>query len=116
MILFSLMALFQIMWLQQQHAVFEDYSSIEHPPDKFSIFSAELLALYRALDQVEMADDYDGNFIIFSDSKSALQAIWGRDWTYPLVLKIQERLHFLVQHQGKRILFHWIPSHIGTPQ
>ena len=79
MILFTLMALFQETWLQQQHAVFEDYSSIEHLPDKFSIFSAELLALYCALDQVETADDYDRNFIIFSDSKSALQAIWGRD-------------------------------------
>ena len=46
-------------------------------PDKSSIFSAELHALYLALDRVETADDDERNFIIFSDSKSALQAILG---------------------------------------
>ena len=54
------------------------------------------------------------NFIIFPDSKSALQAIMSQDWTHPLVLNILERLHWLVQYQEKRILFDWIPSHVGT--
>ena len=42
------------------------------------IFSAELHAWYLALNRVvEMADDDKRNFIFFSDSKSAFQAIWG---------------------------------------
>ena len=53
------------------------------------------------------------NFIIFSDSKSALLAISGQDWTHPLVLYILERLNWLVRYQDKRILFYWIPSHVG---
>ena len=53
-------------------AVIDNYSSIERLPDKSSIFSAELHALYLALDRVETADDDERNFIIFSDSKSAL--------------------------------------------
>ena len=57
-------------------AVIDDYSSIERLPDKSSIFSAELHALYLALDRMEAAYD-ERNFIIFPDSKSALQAIWG---------------------------------------
>ena len=59
----------------------------------------------------ETADDDERNFII-SDSKSALQAIWGRDLTRPLVLKILEPLHWLVQYQEKRILFYCIPNYI----
>ena len=53
--------------------VINDYSSIEHFSDKSSKFSAELHALYLALDRVETADDDERNFIIFSDSKSALR-------------------------------------------
>ena len=67
-------------------AVIDNYSSIERLPDKSSIFSAELHALYLALDRVETADDDKRNFIIFSDSKSTLQAILGQDWTRPLVI------------------------------
>ena len=59
-------------------AVIDNYSSIERLPDKSSIFSAELHALYLALDRVETADnDKTFFFIIFSDSKSALQSKTG---------------------------------------
>ena len=68
-------------------AVIDNYSSIERLPDKSSIFSAKLHALYLALDRVEMEDEDERNFIVFSDSESALQAIWGRDWTLPLVIR-----------------------------
>ena len=74
-------------------AVIDNYSSIERLPDKSSIFSAELHALYLALDRVEMADDDERNFIIFSDSKSVVQAISGLNWTHPLVLYILECLN-----------------------
>ena len=90
-------------------AVIDNHSSIERLPDKFSIFSAELHALYLALDNVETADDDERNFIIFSDSKSALLAISSQDWTHPLY--ILERLNWIVQYQ--RISFYWIPSHVG---
>ena len=52
-------------------AVIDNYSSIELFPDK-SIFSAELYALYLALDRVETADD-ERIFFIFSDSKSQIK-------------------------------------------
>ena len=58
-------------------AVISNYSSIERLPGKSSMFSSELHALYLALDRLETADDDERNFIIFSDSKSALQAISG---------------------------------------
>ena len=52
-------------------AVIDNYCSIERLPDRSSIFSAELHALYLALDRVETADDDERNFIIFADSKSS---------------------------------------------
>ena len=94
-------------------AVIDNYSFIERLQDKSSIFSAELLALYLALDRVEKLDSGERNFIIFSDSMSALQAILIQDWMHPLVLKVLERLRLLVQYQEKMILFYWAPSHIG---
>ena len=85
-------------------ALIDNHSSIERVPDKSSIFSAELHALYLALDRVETADDDERNFIIFSDSKSALQAISGQDWTLPHVLYILERLNWLGQYQEKNTI------------
>ena len=93
--------------------VIDNYPSIECLPDKSSIFSAELQALYLALDCAEMVDNDEKNFIIFSDSKSALQAILDQDWRHSLDLKVLERLHWLVQYQEKKILLYWIPSHEG---
>ena len=57
-------------------AVVDDYSSIERIPDKSAIFCAELHALYLAFDWVEKVENDERNFIVFPDSKSALQAIW----------------------------------------
>ena len=93
--------------------VIDNYSSIERLPDKSSIFSAELHALYLDLDTIETADDDEREFIIFSDSKSALLAISGQDWSHPLVLYILESLKWLIKYQEKIILFYWIPSHVG---
>ena len=65
-----------------------------------------------ALDQIERVDDKN-NLVIFSDSKSSLPDNCGLDWTHPLVFKVLECLHWLVQCHKKRILFYWVPSHVG---
>ena len=79
-------------------AVIDNYSSIERLPDRSSIFSAELHALYLALDRVETADDDDErNFIIFSLSEMAF--------------KVCSSGHF-----GPRLDTSYCPLHTGTPQ
>ena len=65
--------------------------------------------VFQALDWVEIADDNERNFIIFSDSKSSLQAIWGRDWAHPLVLKVPECLHWLLRAKRKQYYFIGFP-------
>ena len=59
-------------------AVIDNYSPLNISQKVLYIISAELQALYLALDRVETADDEQRHFIIFTDSKSALQAKTGR--------------------------------------
>jgi ribonuclease HI len=92
-------------------AVMGDHEYVERLPDGSSIFSAELHAIMLALDHVETTPVRD--FVIFTDSKSVLQSIQGQHWENPLVRKILERHHRLCFTLVKRIVFYWIPSHVG---
>ena len=67
--IYTELALLQMTKLQHAAAVIHNHFSIEHLPDMSSISSAELHALYLALDRVETADDDERHFIIFPDSK-----------------------------------------------
>ena len=80
-------------------------------PDKSSIFKAEMYALLIAFQQIERSSQK--HFIIFSDSKSALQAPQSKDWTNPLILQLLEQHHFLSTVLAKTIHLCWIPGHVG---
>ena len=62
-------------------AVMNGHAYIERLPDKASIFSAELHAVFLALDHVETSDK--DKFVIFTDSQSCLQSIKGQEWKNP---------------------------------
>ena len=80
-----------------------------HLPNKSSIFSAEVKAIDLALDLIEQSDST--RFIIFSDSLSSLQALHNQKLENPSVCDVLERISHLVPF--KRIVFCWLPSHIG---
>ncbi|MEE8152293.1 MAG: ribonuclease H family protein, partial [candidate division NC10 bacterium] len=92
-------------------AIKGSHSYVERLPDHASIYSAELHAIYLALDHVETSEGK--KFVIFVDSKSVLQALEKKDWQNPLVQKILERHSWLCGEGQKKIVFCWIPSHIG---
>ena len=92
-------------------AVMDDHCYSGCLPDGSSIYAAELHAIYLALDHAETSSSH--KFVIFSDSKSTLQAIREKNWINPYVLKILERCHVLFNVFNKTILFCWVPSHIG---
>ena len=75
-----------------------------------SIFSAELQAILLALKHIYQSQEY--NFLILSDSLSALQALENNKLDHPLLIHIQQ-LHASLLTEGKDIIFVWIPSHIG---
>ncbi len=68
-------------------------------------------AIYLALDHIETSEGK--KFFIFVDSKSVLQALEKKDWQNPLVQKNLERHPWLCGEGDKKIVFCWIPSHIG---
>ena len=90
-------------------AITHQQSSSIRLPDHSSIFTAELLAIKLALRHIE--DHPHPNFIIFSDSRSVLEALISTESKNPLVLEVVNFLHSLTPE--KDIVFCWLPSHIG---
>ena len=82
-------------------------------PDKSSIYSAELRALLLALELIE--GSIKKQFIIFSDSLSAKQALIKHHPDHPLVEEILSWLTNMTVHLELRIFFCWVPGHIGIP-
>ena len=74
-----------------------------------SIFSAEFYAVEKALDFI--ASQYRRNFIIYTDSKSVLDALRSHSCspTYTSVLKLYNE----PLKKGYYVLFCWIPGHVG---
>ena len=80
-------------------------------PSSASIFTAELRAILTA---VMLSIRYeDHNFIIFSDSKSALQSVCNSFSSNPIVTEIHRWIS-MVQSLNKNITFCWVPSHVGV--
>ena len=90
-------------------AVCEDVELSFRLPDNSSIFSAELKAIDLAFDYIEKSKD--DKFIILSDSLSSLQAMDNLKYENPVVLQLLERFQKL--DETNRIIFCWLPSHMG---
>ena len=93
-------------------AVFPDFELFVSLPLMASIFTAELCAIFLALTRISELDD--SSFTIYSDSRSALQALEKLYTRHPLVLKIQRFLAGL-HSRRKDISLCWVPSHVGLP-
>ena len=92
-------------------AVSNDYELSRRLLDGSSIFSAEIRAILLGLSIVRHTTGK--NFILFTDSKSSLQAIEQNDPENPLVSHVLKIFNMLKFKFDKNIMFCWIPSHIG---
>jgi ribonuclease HI len=90
-------------------AIISPHNLQQQLPDGSSIYTAELQAIYLALDHISY--DTSHNYIIYSDSMSALKAIAACKIDNPLLIKIVSQLHNI--RLQTNILFCWIPSHVG---
>ena len=91
--------------------VYADNTIKRSLPEHASVFTAELSAINEALEVIRR-DASAAEFVIYSDSRSALEAI---DKFYPInhiVCQIQEKAHTIIE-QGKQIMICWIPAHVG---
>ena len=83
-------------------------------PHQASVFTSELYAIFRCLDQVSRTRAR--KFAIFTDSLSSLQALktfyfYSLSSSYLLTL-IRQKLHSL-RDRGKTVDLVWLPSHCG---
>ena len=91
-------------------ALFPDFDLFISLPLVGSIFTAELCAIFFTLSRVSFHDS--NNFVIYFDSRSALQTFGSLYTRNPLVLKIQRFLPNL--HACRKFVsFCSIPSHVG---
>ncbi|GFT31293.1 RNase H domain-containing protein [Trichonephila clavipes] len=76
-----------------------------------SVFTAEAVTIYRALQSID--SNMPRKYCIYTDSMSVFEAFENyKDWCHPVVcnvLDITSRLH----SKGFDILFCWLPSHVG---
>jgi ribonuclease HI len=79
-----------------------------------SVFSAELFAIYKACFHINGLQFPPNKIVIFSDSKSALQALarGGSSVRLSLQRNILELIHFILS-KNIDISLMWIPSHSG---
>ena len=80
----------------------------------YSIFTAELTAILMALRRVLTLPNIPFSIAIFSDSKSALQAIQsnGDNERKEIIYEIKHTIHSLLLNKTM-VCFCWIPSHCG---
>ena len=75
-----------------------------------SIFSAELIAIYMALEWIDDVKPRD--VVIFSDCKSAVTSLAKFDHDNKIIFDIQ-RLYMSLHSQGIKVEIVWIPGHVG---
>ena len=94
-------------------AVSADVISKFSLPKEASIFTAELTAIFMALNQIKTKENkLSTTFIIYSDSKSAIEAISNYKSNNHIVRKIKNTLNKLYT-VGIQIEICWVPAHVG---
>ena len=79
-------------------------------PPQATVFTSELVAIYKALSFIEVSDDMF--YVIFTDSLNSLFAMRDFNTHHPVLQDILVLLTTLDRLE-KSVFFCWIPSHIG---
>ena len=93
-------------------AVSQDKISKFSLPKEASIFTAELTAIELALEIIKKQKNKNIRFVIYSDSRSALEALQGYTNKNTLIFQVKKQLSKLYSN-GSIIELCWIPSHVG---
>ena len=90
--------------------VYEDTVYSGKLPNTSSVFTAEMTAIIQALEVVDKSSHKE--FVIYSDSRSALDSLNQYNSFHPLIQKAQQWL-FRLSCRHKSISFCWVPAHVG---
>ena len=89
-------------------AVCQNQELLKRLPNEFSIYSAEVIAIDLAKNII--VNHKSSKFIIYSDSKSVLQALQSKD-SSTLITRLLDKMNTLSKNNS--IILAGIPSHIG---
>lgn len=90
----------------------DDLGNISHKiTDGSSIFTAEVMAIIKALSFIKISPRTDRRYVIFCDSKSVLESINNQDTKNPLMVELLDILEGI--KSNSIIKFCWVPSHVG---
>ena len=81
--------------------------------NKFSIFNAEIYAIYSCLKLIFTTGSAGDSYVIHCDSQSALAALEKFIHSSPLVQEVQDWLVLLHSQRHIEVKFCWVPSHVG---
>ena len=90
-------------------AVFQNLELLKYPPNESSIYNAEAIAIDIAM--YIIVNHESCKFIIYSDSKSVLQALQSKDSSTPLITRLLDKMNTLSKNNS--IIFTRTPSDIG---
>ena len=74
-------------------AVFQNQELLKRLPNESSIYSAEVIAIDLAMNII--ANHKSSKFIIYSDSKSVLQALQSKNSSTPLITRLLDKMNTL---------------------
>ena len=80
-------------------------------PKESSILTAEIQAINMAIQYIEQKTTRTTNYLICSDSLSALTMFTNQPSTHPLIRRLQHRINKLSIKNSTTLM--WIPSHCG---
>ena len=92
--------------------VADDFCDFAKLSSSASIYTAELTAIINAMNVAYHTNQK--SFVIYSDSKSALESLNNYNSSHPLVQKAQE-WSFRISCRLKFVSFCWVPAHVGIP-
>ena len=72
-------------------AVFQNQELLKRLPNESSIYSAEVLAIDLTMNII--ANHKSSKFIIYSDSKSVLQALQSKNSSTPLIIRLLDKMN-----------------------
>ena len=89
-------------------AICQNQELLKHLPNKSSIYSVEAIAIDFAMNII--VNHNSSKFIIYSDSKSVLQALQSKSSSTPLLTRLVDKMNTLSKNNS--IILTWIPSYI----
>lgn len=85
----------------------------ERCTDNISVYTTEMIAIFKALKWIVDSDYPYQKVVILTDSLSAIQSIDNNQSSRPDILEAIQMLAFKIRNKQIELIIEWIPAHVG---